>query len=145
MIEDIEFHLEHVTAKQYRMIAVFGHVLITHEIDELEDPYCLANLLVFSQALDGEVEKSPMGKLYKNHWNPFAPTWIAYEADKRYTWHVHPLNPEDDMIELNIQSGLPYQSRPETKISLKIYQPELVCAIQRGLGRRVQPIYPDTA
>lgn len=50
------------------------------------------------------------------------------------------------MIELTIQSGLPYQLKPETKISLKLYLPEFICAIQMGLGRRVQPVYPaDTA
>ena len=145
MIEDIEFHFEHVSAKHYRMIAVLGHVLVMYEIDELEDPYCLANLLAFSQTLDGGVGKAPIGKPYKKHWNPIAPIWVAYESEKRYTWAVRQPDLDGDLIELNIKSGLPHQTKPETKISLKLYLPEFICAIQMGLGRRVQPIYPDTA
>lgn len=145
MIEDIKFYVDHVSAKHYRVIAALGPVLIIHEIDELEDPYCLANLLAFSQTLDREIGKVPIGKPYKKHWNPIAPTWVAYESEKRYTWAVRQPDLDGDLIELNIKSGLPHQTKPETKISLKLCLPEFICAIQMGLGRRVQPIYPDTA
>ena len=134
MIEDFEFKFEQTGLKKFEMIAFMGPVFLVHHIDELQDPYCLSNLRVFAQAMGGAFEKRPTGKLYKKHWEPFAPTWIAHESEKHYTWHLHPGDMEDNMSELLIKTGLPYQTRPETKMRLKINQPLLSFAIQLGLG-----------
>ena len=134
MIDDFEFRFEQTGVKQYQMCAYMGPVFVTHNIDELQDPYCLSNLMVFAQAMGGAIDRSPTGKLYRKHWEPFTPMWIAFESERHYTWRLYPGDPEDVMSELLIKTGLPYQSRPETKIRLKINQPLLAFAIQVGLG-----------
>lgn len=136
MIQDIEFRFEQTDIKAYQMVVFMESVFVVHRIDELEDPYCLANLLVFAQVLLGEVERRPVGKLYGKNWNAFAPTWIAYEAARCYTWQLGLLSEDDGSATLSVKTGLPYQSRPETKVNLKIHAPSLARAILAGLARR---------
>jgi len=134
MIENFEFKFEQIGLKKFRMVAVMGPVFLVHHIDELEDPYCLSNLRVFAQVMGGAFEKSPIGRLYNKNWEPFSPIWIAYESDKRHTWHLCPGAPEENLAELLIKTGLPNQTHPDTKMRLKVNQPMLSFAIQIGLG-----------
>ena len=142
MISDIDVRIEQSGIKSFEFVAYMECVFVVHRIDELQDPYCLSNLLVFAQALLGQVEKRPTGKLIAKHWEPFAPTWIAYETDKCYTWHISPGDPEDEMVELSVKTGLPYQSRPETKVNIKVSGQALARAIIVGLGQSNIDTYP---
>ena len=138
MIQDIEFRFEQKGLKEYMMVAYMESVFMAYNIDELADPYCLSNLLVFSKALNEEVEHTPTGEIYKNLWYPFAPTWIAYEKEKQFTWQCTSLTADSDEIDLIVKSGLPKQPYPEVKLHLKVSQSSLIRAIQLGLGHITQ-------
>lgn len=145
MIDDFEFHYEQTGIKEYRLIAILGHVWVSHTIDELEDPYCLTNLVAFASALRGNMDAEPEGKLYSKHWRVFSPSWIAYESDKQFTWKTHGVHPDRDQMLLRIRSGLPYQSKPVVKIDLKVNRPAFAKAILVGFRDNYKNPFLNTA
>lgn len=145
MIKDFDFRFEQTDIKAYQMVAYMESVMVVHHIDELQDPYCLMNLVTMAQAMNGDTEEQAVGKLYNKTWQWFAPHWIAYETDKAYTWQLSRVNEEDGSAELVIKTGLPYHARPDTNLKLKIHWPLLARAILVGLAQPMRNAFNETA
>lgn len=145
MIKDIEVRFEQTRIKSYQIVAFFEHIFISHTIDELQDPYCLANLLAFAQSILGVENAYPTGKYYAKRWVPGFPIWIAYETNARYTWDLRGTREDDGSALLLFKTGLPYQTKPKTKMALTIEPTALAHAIIDGFSTQMHPWQRDTA